>query len=275
MGRLTLIVTLIATLALSAGMTATAMAEVTSWAWSPGKVGETFKGESGKTTLQVKGGLTVACKKAEVKAKGGDLLEEGSVEGKDATSALAIITFSGCTTTGLSSNSKGDASGVILFHTEVHNCLISEKAFGLLIELLTAEIEVPASKLTLTVTGGFIAEVTPGGSLPAKKWNLVVVQKEGMQAIGNCEGGSAETLLTSIDGGSATQSAEEIKEGSFEFENAAQEQLRRPPVWEATRRYLVGAKVEWRANSGNCYESNQITEGEQPPSTPWDSITCP
>lgn len=46
------------------------------------------------------------------------------------------------------------------------------------------------------------------------------------------------------------------------------------PVWERTRRYLRGAKVEWRAGSGTCYESNQITEGEEPPSTPWDPVAC-
>jgi hypothetical protein len=92
---------LIAALALLAVAAATASAEEVLWKWLPGKAGETFKGGSGKATWQEKGGASILCKKSETKAKEGELLEEGSTEGKDATLALAFIHASGCTTLGL------------------------------------------------------------------------------------------------------------------------------------------------------------------------------
>ncbi len=46
-------------------------------------------------------------------------------------------------------------------------------------------------------------------------------------------------------------------------------------VWNAKTRYLKGAKVEWKAGSGTCYEAEAITEGEEPPADPpWEKVAC-
>jgi hypothetical protein len=45
-------------------------------------------------------------------------------------------------------------------------------------------------------------------------------------------------------------------------------------VWNSKTRYLKGAIVEWRENSGTCWEAAQITEGDEPPGSSWDKVGC-
>jgi hypothetical protein len=213
---------LLAVLALTAVAAATASAEVVLWKFLPGKVGETFKGESGKAKLQAKGSASIECKKSETKAKEGELLEEGATEGKDATLALAFIHFSGCTSAGLAVKSDGDSSGIILDHLEIHSCTLSGGRWGLLIATLPVHIEVVATGLLFVVTGNFVSELVAAEGPPSKKWNLNINQTEGKQEIESCEGGTAQSLQTAIDGGANIQSGEAAKEGAIEFEKEAQ-----------------------------------------------------
>jgi hypothetical protein len=198
---------LIAVLALTAVATATASATEILWPWLPGAEGTKFTGKSAKATLQIKGSGSITC--AESSA-------EGEIQ-KEKTLGLAVINFGkACTIAGLPVNSLGDASGTILVHVEIHNCLIATGRYGLLIKVLPLHLEIPSTKLLLSVEGALIAEVTPANK-KAAKFNLVVEQKEGKQTIEKCEGGTAQTLLTSLDGGEFKVSAEEAKEGTITF----------------------------------------------------------
>jgi hypothetical protein len=217
---------LIAMLAIAAIATASASAEVTLWKFLPGKVGETFKGGGGKATLQQKGGSSLNCKKFEIKAKGGELIEEGATEGEDATLALAVVEFTGCTAFGLfSAHSLGSAKGVIRTRVKIHTCLIAPDIYGLLIEPLPLHIEVDTVNELTVITGSFIAQVTPEGA-PAKLWSLNIKQAGGEQEIGKCEGGTSQTLVSeNQENGTQLQSGELVSEGFIEFEKEAQEAM--------------------------------------------------
>jgi hypothetical protein len=214
----------LAALALLAIAAASAPAEEVLWKWLPGRAGEQFKGSSGKLTWQEKGGGSLSCKKSETKAKEGELLEEGSTEGKDAILGLAFIHFSGCASAGLATNSLGDSSGIVLVHVEIHDCLIAANHFGLLIKLLPLHVETPSTGTLKVLEGSFIALVEPaGGTTPNKVWNLNIAQAAGVQGIEKCEGGSAETVTTTTnETGSPVQTGVEAKEASLEFEKEAQ-----------------------------------------------------
>jgi hypothetical protein len=183
--------------AFSAVALATASAVETLWRWLPGSAKETLKGGSGKATLQVeegekgeKPGPSITCTKSEL------LLTESELLEKEAKLALAQIHITGCKTLGLAINSVGDAKEVVLKHVEIHNCLIKEKDFGLLIKLLPVTLEVPATKLTINIQGVIIALVSKVG---ANKYELNITQKAGLQEIQKCEGGVKETLEVKID----------------------------------------------------------------------------
>ena len=198
---------MIAVLAFTAIGTATASAAEMLWTWLPGAEGTKFTGKSAKASLQIKGGGTITC--AESTA-------EGEIQ-KEKTLGLALIDFGqNCTVGGVAVASLGDKSGLILVHIEIHNCLIAVGHLGLLIKVLPLHLEVVSTKLLITVEGALIALINPAGK-PAKAFNLVVEQKEGKQSLEKCEGGTAQTLLTSLDGGAFVQSGEEAKEGTLTF----------------------------------------------------------
>jgi hypothetical protein len=119
-------------------------------------------------------------------------------------------------------NSLGDSAGIVLVHAEIHNCLISAGRFGESVNGLSIHLEVPSVGLLLIISGAYVLEITPAETTPTKKWNLNIKQKEGKPEIEKCEGGEAETLVTSTDGGESVPSAEEAKEASLEFEKEAQ-----------------------------------------------------
>jgi hypothetical protein len=196
-------------------LAATASAEEILWKWLPGSVGETLKGAAiGSSTLQFeKNKSAIPCGKASIlltdeglKASS-ELLKEGSTEGKDATLWLLVMHFSECKALGLSANSVGDSSGIILVHAEIHNCMISvaKKEFGLLVLFLQVHIEIPSTKLLLLILekGLFITKIE---SEKESKTNYLITaaQQEGKQGIEKCEGGTRETLLVKVD-----ESAEE------------------------------------------------------------------
>jgi hypothetical protein len=187
--------------------TATASAAETLWKMLPGTKGTTFTGKSGKATLQIKGSGSITCPSSST--TNGELTEEQTL-------ALATIEFIKCTIGGLPINSLGDGSGIILVHLEIHDCTISAGKAGILIKILPLHLEIPSTKLLLSVEGSLITELTPNKT-KSKTFSLIVEQKEGKQAIEKCEGGSALTLTTSLDGGAFIQSAEEAKEGTLTF----------------------------------------------------------
>jgi hypothetical protein len=187
-------------LALSAIAVASASASIL-----PGKAGTTLTGTSGKATLQVKGGAAINCQSSTSK---GEILST--------TESLAIINFgTKCTAAGLAVESAGDASGTILAHVEVTDCAITGGR-ALSFKLLPLTLEVPSTKLTLLVEGSVLGQVAPVGK-KAKSFTLTIAQKEGVQAIEKCEGGSALSLKTSTDGSAFVQSGQEAAEGKVEF----------------------------------------------------------
>jgi hypothetical protein len=177
-------------LALSAIAVASASASIL-----PGKAGTTLTGTSGKATLQVKGGAAINC--------------------QSSTSKGEILSTTKCTAAGLAVESAGDASGTILAHVEVTDCAITGGR-ALSFKLLPLTLEVPSTKLTLLVEGSVLGQVAPVGK-KAKSFTLTIAQKEGVQAIEKCEGGSALSLKTSTDGSAFVQSGQEAAEGKVEF----------------------------------------------------------
>ena len=128
-----------------------------------------------------------------------ELLKEGATEGKDATLALLMIHWEGCKAEGLfAESSLGDASGVILEHLEVHNCMIKKGEFGLLILPLALHLEIPIAGLLITILekGLFIGKLKEVTKLV---FELNAKQTGGDQEIKKCEGGSEEFLLLKTD----------------------------------------------------------------------------
>jgi hypothetical protein len=219
-----LIGTLFVAVVFGAIASGTASAAEILWKWLPGSAGETFKGKVGKFQLQVKAGATYVCQKGSIlltdegtKASS-ELLKEGSTEGKDATLALLILHLEGCTWSGIAINSDGDASGVILVHYEIHNCVIKAGQFGLLLKPLPLHLEVPALKLLEAIRGSYVAVVEGKGGEKLLTFKLNIKQKEGKQEIEKCEGAEKETLEKSVDAGAFEQAGIEAQEAVFEFD---------------------------------------------------------
>jgi hypothetical protein len=205
--------TLIAVLALTAVATAVARATETLSACLPCAEGTRFTGKSGKISLQIKGSGTITCASSTT---------EGELQ-KEKTLMLKTVDWgSNCTLAGLPLDSLGDPSGFLLSHIEIHICLIAAGLLAWLEKLLPQHLEVPSTKLLLTIEGSSISRITPVNKT-TKAFSLIVEQKEGKQAIEKCEGGSAETLLTSLDGGEFKVSAEEAKESTISFSTTEQE----------------------------------------------------
>ena len=209
---------LIGALAFGAFAVATANAAETLWRWLPGSAGETFTGKSGKSTFEIKGGNVTTCTASEIGAKTGELLKEGSTEGKDATLALVISKLTGCKAFGLFPiNSKGDPAEVILLHLEIHNCVIKSGDFGLLFTLLEVTLEVPAAKEVLVLKGSFIGLVEANKG-KENDFLVNIKQKGGVQEIERCEGGEFNTLFSSLNGGAFIQTGIEVSEFLLAFD---------------------------------------------------------
>ncbi len=209
-----LIVVLATVLAVAAIGVTTASASIL-----PGVKGTKITGKSGKATLQVKEGTkgekpgpSITCEKSTTAS--GEVLST--------TEALAVITFENCTTLGLATNSLGDPVKTILAHVEVTDCPDTPTGRALEFKLLPLHLEVPSTKLLLLVEGSVLGLITPVGK-KATTFTLTIEQKEGKQAVEKCEGGTAKTLTTSIDGSAAIQSGQEAKEGTLTF--AAEEEF--------------------------------------------------
>jgi hypothetical protein len=219
-----LIGALFVVLAFSAVAVATASAAETLWKWLPGTVGETFTGKSGQATLQLAeveaSKPSIVCAKSLLLLPKSELLAEGATGGKDATLALGILHFEGCTSFGLAANSEGDAAGIILAHLEIHNCMINaaKKEFGLLITPLPLHIEIPSVKKLILVRGAFVAKLEGKEGTKQLVFSLVVEQKEAKQTIPKCEGGVENTLEGSLDGKTFVKAGEEAKGGTIGFD---------------------------------------------------------
>jgi len=202
----------------------TASAAVTLWKLLPGSVGETFTGSSEKATLQMTevaglGKPSITCKKSKVLLTESKLDEEGSTNKKDATLALAVIHFEECTSFGVPAESEGDASGIILVHVQIHTCMIKKAHFGLLLLVLPVHINILGglNKLVL-VRGLFVALLEGKEGAKALTFALNAVQKEGIQEIKLCEGGTEQSLEASFDGVTFVKAGEEAKNAKLEFD---------------------------------------------------------
>jgi hypothetical protein len=202
-------------LAFTAIATATASAAETLWTWLPGATGTKFTGSSGKATLEKKSTGKITCESSTA---------AGEITGEK-TLALATVDFKGCTAFGLSALTLGDSKGLILVHLEIHNCRIATGSnAGLLIKPLPVHITIPSIGTLLLIEGSFVAELKPNKKL-AKTFELVIAQSKGVQALEKCEGGKAETLLTSENGGAFEQSGEEAEKGTIAWTTIEQEAM--------------------------------------------------
>jgi hypothetical protein len=180
----------------------------------PGTAKTKVTGKSGTATLQVKGGGTISCTSI-------DIIEEEIIT---PTLIKLHIHFLGCKAFGLAVNSVNDKgqSGTILVFEDTHFC--EKGPLGAAVFALTEEValEVPSTKLTINVKGSFVGLFLEPKTKKAT-FKLEITQKEGKQGIEKCEGGVAQTLLSSVDGGAFTQSGEETKEATLTF--AAEQEL--------------------------------------------------
>jgi len=195
------------------GVSTASAVELVLWRFLPGAKGTQFIGKSAKALFQVKGGLSFTSPESTAT---GEITEgEGSL-------GLALVSLVKTTSGGLPINSLGDASGVILVHVELHNCILEDSSLGVLLAFLPLHLEVPSTKLLMAMTGSLVGKISSGKS---KTFTLAVEQKEGKQAVEKCKGDPADTLLTSIDSGAATQTGQEIKSGSLTFTTIEQETM--------------------------------------------------
>jgi hypothetical protein len=228
MRALKIFASVVVALALSAVVATTATAAEILWRWLPGSVKESFKGESGEATLQIKGFTPLRCTKAEVLLTGKEegkevssvLIEEGSTEKKSTTSGKALIKFSGCKSIGIAFKSSNTTEAeTVLVVADLHNCVIKSGDFGILFLPLGLVLEIPAAKQTLAISGSFVGLIEKNKE-KANDYLLNIAQKEGVQAIEKCEGGVAESLKSSLNGEAAVQSGEEVKGGLIAFDKA-------------------------------------------------------
>ncbi len=197
-----LIAMLVCALALSAIAVATAMASTL-----PGTAGTSITGGSEKATLQVKGGASITCPESTAT---GEVLSTSE--------STIVITFGKkCTTAGLPINTLGAAAGTIVAKVEIKECPSSPGILKL--ETASLHLEVPSTKLLLTVEGTALGEVET--SVKRTVFPLSITQKEGKNAIETC-GKEKLILETSTDGGAFVQSGEEAKGAQLAL-SAAQE----------------------------------------------------
>ncbi len=173
----------------------------------PGVAGTTITGKSEKATLQVKGGASITCPKSGF---------TGEVQSPE-RATLFVAFGSGCTTAGLPVNSLGGKPGVITANVTVRLC--ASNAGVLELETEPMHLEVPSTKLLLTVLGTVLAEVETG--VKQTTFSLGITQKEGKNTIETC-GIEKLPLYTSTDGNTFTQSGLEAKAATLTF-SAAQE----------------------------------------------------
>lgn len=207
-----LIAAMIAALIIGAMAVASASAAEVLWRWLPGAAKTAFTEKTGKATWQVKGGLSITSPETSTTGE----ITEGQNLG------LSLTEVFKATALGLPINSLGDANGIILIHYELHQCLLGSGRRAWLHLILPLHLEVPSTKLLLTLEGEWIGSLVGN---TGKTFTLNVEQKEGIQAIEKCEGGSAATLKTSVDGGTMTQTGFEAKEDSLTFTSAEQEAM--------------------------------------------------
>jgi hypothetical protein len=168
----------------------------------PGTAGTTIEGTSEKATLQVKGGASITCPKSTAT---GEVLNSAEAD--------IVITFGEkCTTAGLPINTLGAAPGVIVAKVAVNEC----PSNAAILELKTASLhlEVPSTKLLLTVEGTALGTVETG--VKRLVFPLTITQKEGKNTVETC-GKEKLVLETSTDGSAFVQSGEEAKGAQLAF----------------------------------------------------------
>jgi hypothetical protein len=186
-----------------------ASAAETLWELLPGVQGTSITDKSGKVTMQIKGGFSTICEKSKSTGEVG----EGKTLGGE------TITLEGCTTAGLTSLTEGGKEkGVITIPVFLHTCVIKSGDAGIKFTLAEEiHVFVPAIKASLVVKGTFIALIAPTKSLKTGPFSLGVEQKEGKQSIEKCEGGIAQTLETSTNGGVFVQTGIQFSEATLTF----------------------------------------------------------
>jgi len=210
----TLFGALVAMLTLSAVAAVTASAAETLWKWLPGSVGETFSGKSGEVIFRLGGGDAFKCRSSKITLSNTELLKEGSSEGKDATLALALIAFEGCSAFGGGISSPGDSPETILVHLEIHNCMIKPGSFGWLIKILPVQFNLLG--LEVLLEGAFVAPIEATGS--KLSYRLKIRQTGGKPEVEKCEGGEADGLKSKIGTGESLPAAWEIGEVEILFD---------------------------------------------------------
>jgi hypothetical protein len=183
----------------------------------PGNAKEVIKGKSGAVTLQIKGGTAISC-------KGGSELKGELLSTK---TAAVTTTFKECTAAGLAINSVGAPAKTIVVGWLLILCLLAGVNPIICYELFQdnpTKLEVPSTKTTLTLEGGFLGQIEPVGK-KLELYTTIVTQKEGVQGIEKAEGEEAQSLKTSVNGGAFTQTGIEMKEASLEFEKGKPQEL--------------------------------------------------
>ncbi len=172
----------------------------------PGTAGTTLAGKSAGVTLQIKGGASISCKSSETTG-----------EITSTTHGSGTTTWKGCTTAGLPVNSVGASSGTIIGPWLYLACIISGLGHDYCYKYFWDTfilLQVPSTKLTLEVKGGFLSEVTPVEK-KVTSLTLITTQKEGKQSLETPEGGEATRIEVSTDGGSFVQAGIELKESTL------------------------------------------------------------
>jgi hypothetical protein len=143
----------------------------------------TFTGASKKAKLQVKNGATIECTKSKA---------SGSLTSN--TTASFTLDCEGVKSLGLSANSLGDASGIVLLNVTAETCFINLSPTleaGLIITLSPVHIEVPAASQLVVLEGSYVAKLEPINT-PTHASGVLTAQKGGVQSIDGCRNASNE-----------------------------------------------------------------------------------
>jgi hypothetical protein len=256
-----MVLALVSVVTLSATAVATASAAEIEQLPPSGK----FTVSSEKSTFETHSKEAVKCKK-----------DSGSGEITGAKTDKSKVTFEGCTgPLGVTCTSSGAKSGDI--ETEVNSELSwlnkAENKVGVKLAL-AKEIAIKCSFVELKVKGSTLCPIEPVNTSTAT-FKIICKQTAGKQEFTELENESGTKIKSITETNKGSGFEESALESTETLTFTAAAEIKAIPVWEKTKRYVKGAKVEWKANSGNCYEAEAITEGEEPPADPpWEKVAC-
>lgn len=190
--------------------------------------------------------------------------EHGIATGTLKFSGLTVVKPAGCTTSA-SITTKALTAKIYMEGSTVYTRF--EPTAGETSTFASIPLEGCAAEGTYPVKGTVFGKSSNATGVEAANQPLTF-----SAAINTTAGGS---LLLGGNAASITGAANNELVSGSKFSSSETGEAVAVPVWSSTKNYLIGAKVEWKAGSTNCYQAKAATTGNQPPNgTYWNVVTC-